>query len=133
MDFHSPPLQGAIGTCWLISVLHSLWIHRSDFLKTMVRDTGSHVEVRLKNHTVWVLKRFPRWASVPLWCSAIEAAFAVVMGGYARLHWGRVAKACELLGLNARELTGPMVAVIRTPQGLHAVAPVLCYSLGLEP
>ena len=97
----------------------------------MVRDTGSHIEVRLKHHTVWVLKRFPKWASRPPWCSAIEAAFAVVLGGYARLHWGTCSKACALLGMTVRELTGPMVAVISTDQGLHAVAPVIVYALSL--
>ena len=117
----------------MISVLHALWVHNRDHLEQMVKDIGSHIEVKLRRHTVWVHKRFPSWASQPVWASAIEAAAALLMGGPANIHGGKLSVACELLGIQARELTGPLVAIFPTGGGLHAVCPLGAYELNLEP
>ena len=124
MDFQwdERPRQGAVGDCWLISVLEALYVSdRAELRKKVIPLSDGRVEVRLTGHVVWLTPSFPAGHATPLWMACIEKACALVLGGWPNLQGGRVTVAAELLGAKVLRLHGPTICTIRTPGGgFHA-------------
>jgi hypothetical protein len=122
LQWDKRPRQGAVGDCWLISVLEALYVSDRQRLQGMVKDLGGGwVEVRLPGKMVWLRTVFNIGAATPLWATIVEKACAIVLGGYKNLHGGRISVAAELLGAKVLRLHCPTVCTIRTPGGgFHA-------------
>ena len=128
LELGRPPVQGpGFGDCWVVSVLDAVHHRWPDKISRMFKDLGDgRVEVRLARHTVWLGMTFPQGCSQPKWCSCIQKALALVLGGWDKLNGGLVSTACTLLfpDLECVPLTDAIVCGIRHPRSLHAVRPV---------
>jgi len=121
LQWDKRPRQGAVGDCWLISVLEALYVSdRAELRKKVIPLSDGRVEVRLTGHVVWLVPSFPAGHATPLWMACIEKACALTLGGYKNLHGGRITSAAELLGVKFMRLRCPTICTIRTPGGFHA-------------
>ena len=125
LQFNTPPTQGALGDCWLIAVLQSMWCNWPQVLRGMVTPLpNGQIEVRLTRGTFWINPVFGPNAAQPLWAAAIEKAISILLGGYGNMFGNTIKFACELLLPKFELIYIPnSISIISTPRGYHALAP----------
>ena len=125
LQLGTPPRQGAVGDCWLISILETLWANWPGVLKNMLTPLGNgQVEVRINVGVFWINSHFPPHMAQPLWAALLEKAVSIYLGGYSRLNGNTIRFACELLLSRFELLHIPnSISIIPTARGFHALHP----------
>ena len=130
-----PPTQGALGDCWLIAVLETLWANWPQVLRRMVRPLpNGQFEVRMARGTVWVNPVFGSNTAQPVWAACIEKAISILLGGYIQMEGNTIKYACDLLlPKYVLSYIPNSISIIPTPRGYHALHPNQCFILHILP